>query len=453
MSPPTSMDRDTFLRCLRDSGLVSPDRLMRALVQVPQSDRGRIVARSLVEQSVLTRFQAERLLAGRTEGFIIGQYRILDMIGRGGMGRVYKAEHITMNRVVALKVLTSQLMKTERARQLFNREVRAAAQLSHPNIVTAFDANQSGDRAYLVMEYVDGPNLHDFVKEKGPMPITQACDVIRQVALGLQYAHELGMVHRDIKPANLLLQPTPSRAHSTPFLVKILDFGLARLAVPDDPNGQPNTADSIVSNAQSVIGTPDYLSPEQARDIHNADLRSDLYALGCTMYYLLTGQVPFPGGSVLEKLVRHGSEEPRPIESLRPPVPPGLAAIVRKLMAKNPAYRFQSCNELIDAMLPYCTAGADSWVPIEAMPVLPQTLPATGVFTVQADESPWAILNDDHSMHGTLSGEVGVTSVQTVGPSLSGSGWLRTIVMLGMMLGVTAGVLLAILMLIGRSPF
>ena len=202
--------------------------------RLPETPRGRVVARALVEQGLLTKFQAELLLAGSTSGFLLGQYRILDQLGRGGMGRVFKAEHQTMNRVVALKVLSPHLLKTPKAQQMFQREVRAAARLVHPNIVTAYDANQIDDRYFLVMEFVDGPNLDQLVRERGPLPVGQACDFIRQAADGLQYAHELGMVHRDIKPANLLVQrsagqpPTFDRA-----CVKILDFGLARLQSRD----------------------------------------------------------------------------------------------------------------------------------------------------------------------------------------------------------------------------
>src|SRR5262249_33693499 len=148
----------------------------------------------------------EMLLAGRTSGFTLGQYRILDQIGRGGMGKVFKAVHLTMYRVVAIKLVSSALIKTDKGRQMFQREVRAAARLMHSNIVTAYDANQTGGRHYLVMEYVDGPNLEQLVREQGPLTIGQACDFVRQVANGLQYASELGMVHRDIKPSNLLVQ-------------------------------------------------------------------------------------------------------------------------------------------------------------------------------------------------------------------------------------------------------
>src|SRR6516165_5261685 len=229
LMPVTFIDRETFLANLRQSGLVEAAQLEEIISQLPETNRGRVIAREMVGRGLLTKFQAEMLLAGRTGGFQLGQYRILDQLGQGGMGRVFKALHQTMHRVVALKVVTSQLVKTEPGRQLFMREVRAAARLMHPNIVTSYDANQIGDRYFMVMEFVDGPNLEQLVREKGPLPMGQACDFIRQAAQGLQFALENHMIHRDIKPANLLVQRAGGSARDSQCVVKILDFGLARL--------------------------------------------------------------------------------------------------------------------------------------------------------------------------------------------------------------------------------
>ncbi len=352
---PTQMDRKTFLANLRQSGLLSREEIRAVKARLPESNRGRVIARALVGWGLLTKFQAELLLAGRTHGFLLGQYRILDQIGHGGMGRVFKAVHQTMNRVVAIKVLAPQLVRTEKAQQLFQREVRAAARLIHPNIVTAYDANQIGDRHYLVMEYVDGPNLDQLARARGPLPVGLACDLVRQVAAGLQYAFEMGMVHRDIKPANILVQPGPTPA--SPCVAKILDFGLARLQDGDTP-AKRNT---ILTRPNVVMGTPDYLSPEQSKDLHAVDIRSDLYSLGCTLYYLLTRKVPFPGGSSLEKLLRHGTEEAVPVEQHRPDLPAGVAQIVRRLLAKAAADRFQTPAELAAALAPFAVPGPSLW--------------------------------------------------------------------------------------------
>jgi serine/threonine-protein kinase len=367
MRPPTFIDRQTFLTNLRQSGLLESQQLEEIVSQLPDTNRGRLIARDLVRRGLLTKFQAEMLLAGRTSGFVLGQYRILDQFGQGGMGRVFKAVHQTMNRVVALKVVTSSLVKTEQGRQLFQREVRAAARLIHPNIVTAYDANQIGDRHFMVMEFVEGPNLEQLVRGQGALPIGQACDFIRQVANGLQFALEMGMVHRDIKPANLLVQRGGAVRRNPNCVVKILDFGLARLH-QRNPEDEPGS-NTILTKQNTVLGTPDFLSPEQARDVHKADIRSDLYSLGCTFYYLLAGKVPFPGGSTLEKLVRHGTEETTPVEKLRPDVSPPVAAIVRRLMAKQPTERFQTPAELAAALEPFAVEGPGTWaeVPKESL--------------------------------------------------------------------------------------
>jgi serine/threonine protein kinase len=348
---PTHMDRKTFLANLRQSGLLGADELRTALEDVPETERGRVVARALVRQGLLTKFQAELLLIGRTHGFLLGQYRVLDQLGQGGMGRVFKAVHQTMHRTVALKVLAPNLLRTEKAHDLFLREVRAAGQLLHPNIVTAYDANQINGRHYLVMEYVDGPSLDQLVRDNGPLPVGLACEIIRQAALGLQFAAQKGMVHRDIKPSNLLIQ---RQGPTGGFVVKILDFGLARLH--GSAADGPATDDTPLPKEHTVMGTPDFLSPEQARNLDDVDSRADLYSLGCTFYYLLTGQVPFPGGTSLEKLIRHCKEEPAPIEESRPDMPPAVAAALRRLMAKDAADRFQTPAELAAALAPFAFA-------------------------------------------------------------------------------------------------
>lgn len=371
---------ERFIRRLRESRLLSPEEMSRAESLAVGVKDGRQVVQALVESGMLTRFQAEMIYRGRTEGFRLGQYRILDRIGRGGMGRVFRAEHETMKRTVALKVLAPDLVKTERARRLFEREVRAAARLHHPNIVTAYDANQAGDRHYLVMEYVDGPNLYDLVKDYGPLPAGQACEFVRQAAVGLQYAFERGLVHRDIKPGNLLVQ----RGSNREWIVKILDFGLARLHEPESPIGL-ESSDSHISAENQVMGTPDFLAPEQARNPKATDVRSDIYSLGCTLYFLLAGQVPFPGGTVLEKLVRHTKEMPPPIHEIRSDVSAELSAIVARMMAKIPEQRYQTPLEVAAALAPFCEAGAGSLPSVDS--------PHASASSPNA--SPWAFIFDE----------------------------------------------------------
>lgn len=394
------VDRETFLKNLHKSGLLSSRELEEALPQLPATQRGRSLARAMVRMGLLTKFQAERLLAGRTHGFMLAQYRILEQLGQGGMGRVFKAVHQTMNRVVALKLLAPHLVRTPKARDLFQSEVRNAAQLHHPNIVTAYDANQIGDRYYLVMEYVDGPNLDQLVRDKGPLPVDLACEIIRQAAIGLQYAHEMSMVHRDIKPANLLVYRNPKTDALT---VKILDFGLARLYDPDKETGAAPVKE------RTVMGTPDFLSPEQGQGIHDVDIRSDLYSLGCTLYYLLVGRVPFPGGTSLEKLNRHRTEDPVLLENYRPDVPETVADIVRRLMAKDPAKRFQAPQDLASALTPFASATASYWaVPSKAESEAP-AIPSTGDLKIEKPGEPAP------GQSGTLPPEFGPTPVSSLG--------------------------------------
>jgi eukaryotic-like serine/threonine-protein kinase len=294
------MDRNTFFRHLRRALLLS-EQEVDELARLTEGTRARSVAGALVERGLLTRYQARRLLAGKSSRLRLGQYRLLDALGGGGMGRVFKALHEAMGRVVALKVIRPALLKDPMVIDLFTREVHAAAQLHHPHIVTAYDANEIRGIRFLVMEYVEGPSLHTLVKGQGPLPVDLACELVRQAATALAYAHERGVVHRDIKPANLLVTglaggPTPA---PTPA-VKLADFGLARVSRV----GREGVAGTIMAEPGAVLGTVDYIAPEQAHDIHAADIRSDLYSLGCTFYYALTGQVPFPGGNPLEKLFK-----------------------------------------------------------------------------------------------------------------------------------------------------
>jgi serine/threonine protein kinase len=260
------------------------------------------------------------------------RYRVLEVLGAGGMGVVYKAVHRLMDRVVALKVIHRHLTDRPGLVERFRREVRAAARLTHPNIVTAYDADQAGDTHFLVMEHVAGISLDREVVRRGPLPVREACDLARQAALGLQHAYERGLVHRDLKPHNLLLTPAGQ--------VKILDFGLAHVADAD------NSAATPLSSGM-VLGTPDYVAPEQARDPAQADIRADVYSLGCTLYHLLTGRPPFPDGTPLQKLLAHQECRPRALTAARADVPEALAAIVERMLSKDPARRYPTPADVV----------------------------------------------------------------------------------------------------------
>jgi serine/threonine protein kinase len=358
-----------------------------ATVLVPQFAEPRDLAREILRHGWVTTLQINQVLQNHGNALLVGPYLLLERLGEGGMAQVYKARHRSLGRIVALKIVRKEALTNRNAIPRFEREVQASAQLTHPNVVRAFDAGQAGGRYYLAMEFIEGVDLSQLVKQDGPLPVVQACDYIRQAALGLQHAHELGFVHRDIKPANLFLtrKTESTRAGSSALLprphgsalltrpnleqylwgvVKILDFGLARLQVPDPRNQQ-----IALTQQGTVMGTPDFLAPEQAWDSHDTDIRSDLYSLGCTFYYLLSGQVPFPGGTVPEKLIRQRNTEPEPIGKVRqqqllsghdgPPsaglreaaqVPTKVAAVLKRLMAKEPADRFQTPAELAEAL-------------------------------------------------------------------------------------------------------
>src|SRR5262245_559498 len=275
------------------------------------------------------------------------RYRVVRFIGAGGMGAVYEAEHRVMQRPVALKVINRAYTANAAALERFRREVHAAARLSHPNIVTTYDAEDAGETHFLVMEYVEGTDLGRLVQERGPLPVDRACDYVRQAAHGLQYAFEQGMVHRDLKPHNLMLTPGGC--------VKILDFGLARFAGEAAPGG--------VTGSGMVLGTVDYIAPEQADNAHEADIRSDIYSLGCTLYHLLAGRPPFPTGTPLQKLTAHVNKKPLPLTEVRDDLPEGLMLVLERMMAKNPKHRYQTPAEVANALAPFSISTAVSRSP------------------------------------------------------------------------------------------
>ena len=274
------------------------------------------------------------------------RYAITELIATGGMGDVFRAEHRMMERTVAIKVINHELMRNSEAVERFHREVRTAAQLSHPNIVRAYDAEQADGIHFLVMECVDGINLADLVKKDGPLSVSKACEYARQAAIGLQHAHEQGMVHRDIKPHNLMLTEDGT--------IKILDFGLASLAAKSVVSLDPAVPEhASLTAAGAIMGTPDFISPEQAADAHKADIRSDIYSLGATLHYLLCGHAPFAEGSVAERLRSHAEAQPTSINSLRDDAPEELSDIIIRMMSKDPNHRFQTPQDVADALAPF----------------------------------------------------------------------------------------------------
>ncbi len=290
------------------------------------------IAEALVRDGLLTQYQATQLLQGKWKGFFIGRYKVLRMLGAGGMGKVFLCEHSGMRRQVAIKVLPPKMARDPSTVEGFYREAQALASLAHRNIVHAFDAANDGELHYLVMEYVKGSTLEELVTKEGPLSAHRVVDYLRQAALGLQHAFEAGLVHRDIKPSNFLV--------TEQGIVKILDLGLAQFF---------NEKESGVASGKTseVMGTVDYMSPEQGLNSTVVDIRGDIYSLGATFYFCLTGRKPFEGGTTSQKLLWHQMREPQAIQTIRSDVPAQVIDIISKMMAKDPANRFQTPDELL----------------------------------------------------------------------------------------------------------
>jgi len=338
-----------FLDIVLRSGLVEDEQLQRAIVELKAATAGQLpddaepVAQWLVKAGLITSWHMEMLLQGRHRGFFLGRYKLLKLLGLGGMSKVFLAEHMLMQRRVAIKVLPKNRVDDSSYLERFQREAQAAAALDHRNIVRAYDLDydEPTQTHYIVMEFVDGQDLQAMVKAEGPLEYGRAADYIRQAAEGLAHAHQAGLVHRDIKPANLLVDK-----HN---VVKVLDLGLARFTGDEQ-------ASLTVAYDENVLGTADYLAPEQARDSHGADARADIYSLGCSFYYLLTGTPPFPDGSLPQRLMAHQKEPPPSIYARRPDAPQDLIAICLKMMAKRPAARYQSAGEVAGALAAWLNA-------------------------------------------------------------------------------------------------
>lgn len=325
-----------LLSIIRNSGVLTDRQFGDLNAKVASGEfpgDAKALARRAVREGILTNYQARRFLVGKSHGLLVGKYVILDRLGSGSMGRVYKAHHQLMGRVVALKIIAPEIVTNQRVVARFQREMRLVGKLDHPNVVRAFDADQTGGILYIVMEYVSGQSLGQRLKE-GPIAPVEAVNFAAQAALGLAHAHDQGIVHRDVKPSNLLLNEDKQ--------VKVLDLGLGVLMVGDE-HATFATADGV------AVGTVDYMSPEQAcgRDV---DGRSDLFSLGCSLYHLLTGRQAFPGATPIERLGRRINNKHIPITDHRPDLPSSLVHVLDKLLATRPQDRFQTAGEAAEAL-------------------------------------------------------------------------------------------------------
>ncbi len=352
---PTLMNTEKFVEVVRRSGLIEEERLTAALESLAaeptdtangatsgsETDETQRLVNHLIELKLITSWQSDQLLKGKHKGFFLGKYKLLGHIGSGGMSSVYLAEHLLMQRRVAIKVLPQSRVDDTSYLARFRREAQAAAALDHKNIVRAFDIDNEGKHHYIVMEYVEGRDLQQVVKGDGPLEYNRAAEYIRQSAEGLQHAHDANLIHRDIKPANLLVD--------NKGVVKILDMGLARFT-------DETTTSLTIAHDENVLGTADYLAPEQAKNSHSVDYRADIYSLGCTLYYALTGHPPFREGTLTERILKHQKESPPSILLDRPDAPKELIEVCSRMMSKQPSARFQSAGEIATTLAAWLAA-------------------------------------------------------------------------------------------------
>jgi CheY-like chemotaxis protein len=340
------MTADEFTSLVRQSRLVDDVNLNALLFSLeqrtsPAESEAATIARLLVQGKLLSAWQADRLLSGHSDGFFLGRYKLLSALGGGSMGIVYLAEHVRMRRRAALKILPTHFVEDPKRLELFYRESEATAALDHPNVVRAYDVDNEGETYYLVMEYVDGVNLNQLVARDGPLPCGIAAEYMRQAADGLAHAHERGIIHCDVKPANLMLDASGR--------IKILDMGLSHW---EEVEASPRRG------ALQISGTPSFLAPEVGLGHAKVEAASDIYSLGCTFYFLLTGQPPFSGDTLSEILQRHAHDAPPRPSAHDAGVPAELEEIYLQMMAKRPRDRLAGALQVRDALQNWQTIAA-----------------------------------------------------------------------------------------------
>jgi serine/threonine protein kinase len=417
MSVPNSVEE--LLQLIRKSGMVDEQKLS-AYLNRRQLTRGlpedpRELADDLVHDGIITYFQSEQFMLGKWRGFTIGKFKLLERVGVGGMGQVFLCEHMFMKKRLAVKVLPPAKADQPAALGRFYREARAAGSLDHPNVVRTHDIDQDGNLHFIVMDYIDGPNLLDVVKKLGPMDVRRAISYIRQTAAGLDYAFRNSIIHRDIKPGNVLIDRKG--------VARILDMGLARFL---NDHGDQLT---MKYDDKVVLGTADYVAPEQVANSHSVDIRADIYALGATLYFLLAGHPPFPTGTVSQKLLWHRTKDPTPIRQIRPEVPDALAIIIGKMMAKDPKARYQTPAQVAAELDQFLTEPVglptEEEMPLlspAAMEGLPQEVPAEAdAPAVAATASATAAVGS--AAGGSAAAVMAPPAPSPFGPTTPGSPW------------------------------
>jgi len=370
-SRPVPLD---LLPVIRESGILTDRQVVEIKAKISTGDYpgdSAALAGRLVQNKVLTVYQARRFLAGKANGLLVGRYVIMDRLGSGSMGRVYKAHHMMMDRVVALKIIAPEIVSNAKVIARFQREMKLVGRLDHPNVIRAFDADQINNILYIVMEYAQGQSLAQRLT-RGPIPALEMVDYAAQASLGLAHAHAQGIVHRDVKPSNLLL--------TTNRQIKVLDLGLGVLMEADCSTSFA-TADGI------AVGTVDYMSPEQACG-REVDGRSDLYSLGCATYHLVTGKMPFQGDSPLERMAQRIGGQPVPITDVKPGLPPGFVRVLDKLLATKPQDRYQTAAEAAEALQALIRPKSRAPAPPRAAPAVPAPPPPPPVVVTVAPDYP-----------------------------------------------------------------
>ncbi|MEO1616143.1 MAG: serine/threonine-protein kinase [Planctomycetota bacterium] len=369
---------EKFLELVEKSRLVDATKAGRLLEKVREHFEGGLppdaksLAKIFKKRGLLTDWHIEKLLTGKYKGFFLGKYKLMGHIGTGGMSSVYLAEHVKLQDQRAIKVLPKKRVADSSYLARFQLEAKAIASLNHPNIVLAYDIDNEGDVHYIVMEYVDGLDLQALVKRDGPLDPSTAADVIAQAARGLQHAHDNGVIHRDVKPANLLLD--------SKHVIRLLDMGLALMGAEDEES-------LTVANNENVLGTADYLAPEQALNSHSVDHRADIYGLGCTMYFLLTGQPPFNQGTLAQRIAMHQKEMPQPLRNLRGDIPGELEGICVKMIQKQPEYRYQTAGDVAEVLERFTAKVPKGAKVTIGLGEKPEYDPADGSSSISLDDS------------------------------------------------------------------